>query len=533
MRTSLIALLLIFCLLVDTSAQRRRRNKTAAVPTVTYADSLYNAMAYRNIGPFRGGRSTTSSGVVGQPYTFYFGSVGGGVWKTDDAGINWRNVSDKFFNATSIGAIAVAESDPNVVYVGTGEAPVRGVMTSHGDGVYKSTDAGKTWKHIGLDKTMHISRIRIHPNNPDIVYVAAQGSPYAPTEERGIYKSTDGGENWTKIHFVNNLSGASDLSMDMNNPRILYAAFWDSQRQPWFIRSGGEGSGIWKSTDSGATWTELTKGLPEGVMGKIGVTVSRANANRVFAIIEAEEGGLYRSDDAGETWQLMNSERIIQTRSWYYMHVFSHPTNPDVVYVLNAPFMKSIDGGRTFTPVAVPHGDNHDLWINPDNPSLMINSNDGGANVSLNGGASWSTQQNQPTAQFYRINADNRYPYWVYAGQQDNTTLALPSAANGPGIGWQDWVANVGGGEAAHVAFDPNNPKYIYSSNITGFIDEHNLETRKQRAIKPYPVWDLGEPSDAMKYRYNWNPPVLVSQHDPSVIYYGSQLIHKSSSTLR
>ncbi len=505
-----------------------QKKKNRAEAGVIYNEKLYNAMTWRNIGPFRGGRSTTSTGVAGDPMTYYFGSVGGGVWKTKDAGINWKNISDGFFNATSIGAITVSESDPNVIYVGTGEACIRGVMTSHGDGVYKSTDAGKTWKHTGLDSTSQISEIRVHPKDPDMVYVAAQGSPYAPTDERGVYRSTDGGATWKKVHFVDNNSGVSSLAMDMHNPRILYAAYWDHQRKPWFIRSGGPGSGIWKTTDGGDTWQELTEGLPKKLMGKIGITVSRANPDRIFAIIESEEGGLYRSDDAGEKWILLNEERVLRTRSWYYMHVFADPKNQDVVYVLNAPFMRSIDGGKTFTPVAVPHGDNHDLWINPENPANMINSNDGGANISFNGGKSWSTQQNQPTAQFYRVNADNRFPYWLYAGQQDNSTLAVPSRTDGMTIGWKDWVANVGGGEAAHIAFDPDDPKYIYSSNITGFIDEYNMETGKSKPVKPYPVFDLGEPSDEMKYRYNWNPPVIVSKHNPNVIYYGSNVVHKS-----
>jgi len=531
MKLRLLLLSMLSLVIINTSnAQKNKKKGNTKTATITYDDSLYNAMEWRNIGPFRGGRSTTSTGVVGQPYTYYLGGVGGGVWKTEDAGISWKNISDKFFNATSIGAVSVSESDPNVVYVGTGEACVRGVMTSHGDGVYKSTDAGKTWKNIGLEKTMHISEIRIHPKNPDIVYVAAQGSPYTPTPDRGIYKSIDGGVTWNKVHFVDNNSSVSNLSMDMNNPRILYAAYWDTQRTPWFIRSGGPGSGIYKSTDAGTTWTKLSKGLPETVMGKIGVSVSRANSDRVYAIIEAEKGGLFRSDDGGDSWKLMNSERIIQTRSWYYMHVFADPKNEDLVYVLNAPFNKSIDGGKTFTQVRVPHGDNHDLWINPDNPQTMINSNDGGANVSFNGGKSWSSQRNQPTAQFYRINADNRYPYWLYAGQQDNSTVAVPSMAGGIGIGWQDWIAGVGGNEAAHVAFNPDDPTYIYSSAITGWIDEYNLKTGKQKAIKPYPIFDLGEPSDEMKYRYNWNPPVMVSQHDPTVIYYASNILHRSTN---
>jgi len=531
MKTNLIICLLVFSLYSASDLYGQRKKKTTAKPqTISYDDSLFTAMSWRNIGPFRGGRSTASTGVKGHPYTYYFGSVGGGVWKTEDAGLSWKNVSDHFFNATSIGAIAVSESDPNVVYVGTGEACVRGVMTSHGDGVYKSTDAGETWKHIGLEKTMQISAICIHPTNPDIVYVAAQGSPYTATPDRGVFRSLDGGASWTKVHFVDNHSSVSDLSMDMNNPRILYAAYWDNQRMPWFIRSGGPGSGIWRTMDAGETWTKLSKGLPSGVMGKIGVSVSRANSNRVYAIIEAEKGGLYRSDDKGKKWKLMNSERILRTRSWYYMHVFADPNNEDVVYVLNAPFNKSIDGGKTFTQVRVPHGDNHNLWINPDNSLQMINSNDGGANISMNGGKSWSTQQNQPTAQFYRVNADNRFPYWLYAGQQDNSTLAIPNATDGFGIGWQDWHANVGGGEAAHVAFNPDDPTYIYSSNITGFIDEYNLKTGKQRAVKPYPILDLGEPSDQMKFRYNWNPPVMVSRHHPEIIYYGSNVIHRSEN---
>jgi photosystem II stability/assembly factor-like uncharacterized protein len=522
--------LFLVLLLIVAQPTIAQKNKKANVKATIYDDSLYNGMSWRNIGPFRGGRSTTSSGVVGDPMTYYFGSVGGGVWKTDDAGINWRNTSDTFFNATSIGAISVAESDPNVVYAGTGEACVRGVMTSHGDGVYKSTDAGKTWSHIGLDGTSQISEIRIHPKNPDIAYVAAQGSPYTATNERGIYKTIDGGKKWKKVHFVDKNSGVNNLTMDMNNPRILYAAYWDHQRKPWFVRSGGEGSGIYKTTDGGDTWNKLSEGLPEGVTGKIGVSVSRANSNRVFAIIESEKGGLYRSDDGGAKWTLVNSQRMLRTRSWYYMHVFADPANENVVYVLNAPFLKSIDGGVTFNPVAVPHGDNHDLWINPNNPENMINSNDGGANISFNNGKSWSTQTNQPTAQFYRINADQRFPYWVYGGQQDNTTVAIKSRTDGFSIGWKDWLAGVGGGEAAHIAFDPKNPKFIYSSNITGFIDEYNMETGKSKPIKPYPVFDLGEPSDEMKYRYNWNPPVIVSKHNPDVIYYGSNVLQKSSN---
>lgn len=524
--------LLISLLLISSFSfgQRRKSKNQPSATVITYEDSLYNGLKWRNIGPFRGGRSTTSTGVLSDPLTYYFGSAGGGVWKTQDAGLSWKNISDKFFKTTSIGAIAVAESDENVIYVGTGEAAVRGVMTTHGDGVYKSTDAGQTWSHVGLENSRHISAIRIHPDNPDVVYVAAQGSAYAASKDKGVYKSIDGGKTWRQVHFVDENSGVSDLSMDMNNPRILYAAFWDNRRMPWFVRSGGPGSGIWKSMDSGETWEKLSEGLPKTVMGKIGISVSRANSNRVYAIIESEEGGLYRSDDKGKKWQLLNKQRVLRARSWYYMHIKAHPTNENIVYVLNAPVNKSIDGGKTFSQVPTPHGDNHDIWINPLQPQYMINSNDGGANVSLNGGKSWSSQQNQPTAQFYRITVDNRFPYWIYAGQQDNSTVAIPSRTDGAGIGWKNWRAGVGGGESAHIGLDPNDPKYIYATTITGFIDEYNWETEKLKAIKPYPIFDLGEPSDEMRYRYNWNPPVTVSQHNPKTIYFGSNVLHKSTN---
>ena len=348
----------------------------------TFEAAIGNTLQWRNIGPSRGGRSVTATGVVGDPFTYYFGATGGGVFKTTDAGRTWQNISDGFFNTGSVGAIAVAESDPNVIYVGMGEHAVRGVATSHGDGVYRSTDAGKTWTHLGLSESRSVSRIRVHPNDPDLVYVAVQGAPHGETEERGIYRSSDGGVNWERVHFVSTRAGASDIAMDMTNPRILYASYWDHLRLPWVVESGGEGSGIWKSTDGGNTWNQLTQGLPS-LMGKIGIDVSRADPDRVFAIVEAEEGGLYRSDNAGESWTRVNSTRVIQTRSWYYMEVFTDPNDRETVWVLNAPALRSVDGGRTFTNVSVPHGDNHDLWINPENSDNMINANDGGANVTL------------------------------------------------------------------------------------------------------------------------------------------------------
>ena len=493
-------------------------------------DSLVHEIGeWRNIGPFRGGRSTASTGITGDNQTYFMGTTGGGLWKTTDAGISWNNVSDGYFNTGSVGAVSVSESDNNIVVVGMGESPVRGVMTSSGDGVYKSTDSGDTWEHLGLEKTKHISQIIIHPNNPDIIYTAAQGSPYKGTNERGIYKTTDGGESWEKVLFVDKMSGANDLAMDYNNPRILYASFWDHQRLPWYVRSGGNGSGIWKTKDGGENWEKLTIGLPKKVMGKIGVTVSRANPNLVYAIIESDEGGLYRSEDAGESWVLVNEDRVLRARSWYYMHIYADPSDENIVYVLNAPMMKSIDKGKTFTNITVPHGDNHHLWINPKNSDIMINSNDGGSNISFNGGKSWSTQRNQPTAQFYRVNVDNRFPYWVYGGQQDNSSVAIKSSSFSNGISWKDWIAGVGGCETAYVAFDPDNPVLMYAGCYQGIITEYNATLDNNKNIMAYPEMGLGEPSDEQKYRFNWNAPILVSMHDSDVIYHAANKLLKTS----
>ncbi len=494
-----------------------------------YSKKLYQAMEWRNIGPFRGGRVTAVSGVIGDSDTYYMGATGGGVWKTSDGGETWNNVSDGFFNTASVGAIGVSASDPNVVYVGMGEAPVRGVTTSHGDGVYKSTDAGKTWEHLGLDMTRQISRVQVHPDNPDIVFVAAQGSPYGANEERGIYRSTDGGESWEKVLYIDEDTGASDMSMDMTNPRIIYAAFWDHRRTPWQIRSGGPGSSIWKSTDGGDNWTKLTEGLPD-LMGKIGVSVSRANNDRVFAIVEAkgDEGGLYRSDNAGKSWKLINKQRIIRARAWYYMDVKADPVDEETVYIINAPLMKSTNGGESLTNVEVPHGDVHDLWINPDNNSNMIDANDGGANVTYNGGKSWSSQNNQPTAQFYRVNTDNRFPYWVYGGQQDNSTVVIKNRTSDGGIGWKDWYASAGC-ESAYLAFDPDNPVLVYGGCYQGIINEYNHETEESRNIMAYPYLGLGTNPAEHEYRFNWNAPIVVNPHDPAIIYHAGNKLLKTT----
>ncbi|SDB20034.1 Uncharacterized protein SAMN03097699_0061 [Flavobacteriaceae bacterium MAR_2010_188] len=521
--------LIAICLLLLPITSYSQKKKQNTKPDNSLNDSLFHGLKWRNIGPFRGGRSVTSTGVVGEPMTYYFGSVGGGVWKTTDDGINWKNVSDGFFETGTVGDIAVSESNPNLVVVGMGEHAARGVMTSMGDGVYKSTDAGKTWKHMGLDKSRHISDVIINPNNPDNIFVAVQGAQYGPSADRGIYRSMNGGTTWEKVLYVNDITGASSLSMDFKNPLILYASMWQHERKPWTITSGGKNSGLYKSTDGGTTWEQMKKGLPEE-FGKSGISVSRANPDRVFAVIEAEDkkGGVYRSDDAGKTWAQVNSDRVNITRSWYYMEIFADPQNENIVYVLNAPVMKSIDGGKTFSNVEVPHGDNHDLWINPNDNSKMINSNDGGANISNNGGKSWSTQENQPTAQFYRVITDNLMPYNVYGGQQDNSAIAISSRTNGEGIGWKDWYS-VAGCESAFLAFDPDNPDDIYGGCYQGIIEKWRKSTQEGKAIKEYPELSLsGTPKD-FKYRYNWNAPIISSPHNRSVIYHGGNVVFKTT----
>ena len=524
-----LKLLAICLLLLPATHQAQNRKKRTTEPVIKLTDSLFHGMKWRNIGPFRGGRSVASTGVIGKPHTYYMGSTGGGVFKTTDDGITWKNVSDKFFKTGSVGAIAVSESDINIVVVGMGEHAARGVMTSMGDGVYKSMDAGKTWEHIGLENTRHISDVIIHPTNPDIIYVSAQGAQYAPSEERGIYRTVDGGKNWERVLYVNNTTGASSLSMDMHNPRILYASMWQHRRYPWIIESGGEHSGLYKSTDGGDTWNKMKAGLPED-FGKSGISVSRANPERVFAVIEAEgkKGGVYRSDDGGKKWKQVNSDRVNIARSWYYMEIFADPQNENVVYVLNAPVMKSIDGGKSFTNIPVPHGDNHHLWINPYDNTNLINSNDGGANISFNGGKSWSTQQNQATAQFYRVIADNQVPYHVYGGQQDNSAIAIASRTNDGGIDWKDWYS-VAGGESAFIAFDPDDPEVVYGGTYQGNISKWTKTSREQKAIKEYPELGLSIAPKDSKYRYNWNAPIITSPHDRTTIYHAGNVVFKTT----
>ena len=524
-----IALMLLALCLTSFSYGQKSRTSQNTNPS-HLNDSLIHGQKWRTIGPFRGGRSVASTGVIGDPLTYYMGSTGGGVWKTTDAGITWKNISDGFFKTGTVGAIAVSESDPNVVVVGMGEHAARGVMTSMGDGVYKSEDAGKSWTHIGLDKTRHISDVVIHPTNPDIIYISAQGAQYAPSKERGIYMTEDGGKSWSHIFYIDATTGCSSLSMDHNNPRILYASMWQHRRYPWYMESGGKSSGLFKSMDGGQTWNPMTAGLPDE-MGKSGISVSRANSDVVYAVIEAEgtKAGVYRSKNGGNKWTQVNKDRINITRSWYYMEVFADPQNENTVYVLNAPVMKSIDGGRSFMNIPVPHGDNHHLWVNPQNNNVMINSNDGGANISFNGGKSWSTQKNQPTVQFYRVITDNRFPYYVYGGQQDNSTVAIASRTNDGGIGWKDWYATAGG-ESAYIAFDPDNPTTVYGGTYQGNLSKWTMESKEQKSIKQYPELGLSVAPKDSKYRYNWNAPVITSPHNRSTIYHAGNVVFKSTN---
>jgi len=516
---------LISCLLVASCvfAQKKQRSE----PHIT--EKLYEAMEYRNIGPFRGGRSTTVTGLPDAIFTYYMGATGGGVWKTTDGGNTWKNISDGYFNTTGIGDITVAPSDNNIIYVGTGESPVRGVKTSHGDGLYKSTDAGKTWTHLGLEKTRHISDVYVHPTNPDKVYVAAQGNPWGPNEERGLYLSEDGGQNWEKILYVNADSGIVDMTVDANNPNFMMVASWDFHRKPWIVHSGGPGSRIYKTTDGGKIWKEITKGLPE-LKGKMGVSISPANSNIVYIAIDAlgDKAGVYRSEDAGESFVQMTNDATTYARSWYYMHIIADPNDEDELWVMNSFAMKSIDGGKTFKGIKGSHVDHHDLWINPNNSAIMVNANDGGGSVTFNGGETWSSMYNQPTGQFYRLLTDNGHPYRIYSGQQDNSTIAIDSRVVDDGIGEMHWDV-MRAGESSTVAVDPNNPRYVYSTYFASNFVEWDRDIDNTRMVMPYPTRVTGEQPKNLKYRANWNGPVIVSPHNPQVIYYGSQYVMKSS----
>ncbi|MGD8867724.1 MAG: glycosyl hydrolase [Gemmatimonadales bacterium] len=493
-----------------------------------YDESLFDALEWRMVGPYRGGRVVAVGGVASQPYVYYMGATGGGVWKTINGGATWEPVSDEAFASGSIGAIYVAESDPNVVYVGTGEACIRG-NTSPGDGMYKSTDAGKSWTHIGLRDAGQIGSVVVHPKDPDLVYVAVLGHAFGPNETRGIFRSRDGGATWDKVLYRDDNTGGIDLAMDPNNPRILYAALWQARRLPWGMESGGPGSGLFKSSDGGDTWTEISRneGLPKGTLGKIGVTVSPVNSDRVWAIVEAEDGGVFRSDDAGVTWRKVNDDRSLRQRAWYYTHIYADPENVNTVYVLNVRFWKSTDGGRTYESVGTPHGDNHDLWIAPDDASRMIEGNDGGANVTYNGGANWSEQNNQPTAQFYHVTTTEHFPYQVCGAQQDNSTVCTPSRTTGFGITEHDWYT-VGGCESGYIAVRPDQPDVSYAGCYGGSISRYDHETDQDRAIHPWPDNPMGWGAAELKYRFQWTFPIVLSPLDPDELYVGANVVFRS-----
>ncbi len=493
-----------------------------------YDSIMFKGLEWRNIGPYRSGRSIAVAGHADQPLTYYFGAMGGGVWKTTDGGITWINVSDGFFTSSSVGALEIAPSDPNVIYAGTGESCIRGNI-SPGDGIYRSLDAGKTWTYAGLRETQFISRIAVDPRNPDVAFVAALGQVFGNNKERGVYRTLDGGRNWTLVLSRNEKTGAVDIAIDPNNPRVVYASLWEAYRNPWSMSSGGPGSGLYKSTDGGDTWQDLSKkpGMPRGIIGKIGVTVSPAQRDRVYAIVEAEHGGVFRSDDAGETWQRVNEDRSLRQRAWYYSHIYADPKNPDGVYVLNVQWHKSVDGGKTFKAMPSQHGDHHDLWIDPQHPARMILADDGGAVVSLNGGESW-TDQDISTSQFYHVLLDNEFPYNVYGAQQDNSTIKIPSRTSGAGIEAADWHA-VAGGESGYIAVRPDKPGITYGGSYMGYLTRHDEHSRQERMIMVWPDNTIGLGAADSKYRFQWTFPIVLSPHDPQSLTVTSQFVHRST----
>ncbi|EMS31112.1 Glycosyl hydrolase [Mariniradius saccharolyticus AK6] len=495
----------------------------------SYDEKLYDAVQWRSIGPHRGGRSATAVGVASEKNTFYFGATGGGVWKTTDGGKTWENVSDGFFGG-SIGAVAVSDSDPNILYVGGGEKTVRGNV-SYGYGFWKSADAGKTWIHLGMEETRFVSRIRIHPTNPDIVYAAVLGDIFKPTEMRGVYKSVDGGKTWDKTLFVSPTAGAVDLVIDPKNPLVMFATTWEVKRTPYSLESGGPGSKMFKSTDGGENWTDIStnKGLPSGLLGIIGVTISPVNSNRIWAIIENLDGGVFRSDDGGATWEKTNDDRNLRQRAWYYSRIYADTKNDSTVYVLNVSYHKSTDGGKTFKSANAPHGDHHDLWIDPNDNMRMVMADDGGAQVSFDGGISWTTYFNQPTAQFYRVTTDNHFPYRIYGAQQDNSTLRISHRNEGSGITEEDWEESAGS-ESGWLAVDPLDNDIVYGGNYGGLLQMLNHRTGAARNVNVYPDNPMGHGAEGMKYRFQWNFPIFFSPHNPKVLYTTSNQFHRSTN---
>lgn len=523
-------MLLSICLFPDSAQAQEIFGHGADVENPVYPESALKDLNYRNIGPFRGGRSVAVAGHNDQPYTYYTGFTGGGVYKTVNGGNSWINVSDGFFKTGSVGAIAVAHSDPNVIYVGMGETDIRGNMSA-GDGMYKSTDAGKTWTHIGLGQTQFIGDIEIHPEDDDVVWVAAMGQLFGGdgNAERGVYKSVDGGKTWDQVLFVDNKTGAVDISVDPNNPRILFAGMWSAYRNEYEMSSGGEGSGFYMSKDGGDTWENISSrpGLPKGTLGKIGVAVSPANSNRVYVIIENENGGLFRSENGGDTWRRVSSDRNLRQRAWYYTKVVADPKNEDGIYVLNVGFHKSTDGGSKFSRIGTPHGDHHDLWIAPDDPQRMIIGDDGGGQVTYNGGVGWSSYYTSATAQIYQVEMDNQFPYMIYGAQQDNSTFAIRSRTGGFGISERDWWP-VAGGESGYIAPDPDNPDVTFGGSYGGYLNKYDAKRGISDRIDVWPDNPMGSGAKDLKYRFQWTFPIKISPHNSDVLYATSQFVHRS-----
>jgi len=495
----------------------------------SYDQNLFKGMKWRSIGPYRGGRVLAVTGVPGDPYTFYFGGVAGGVWRTTDGGLNWQPLFDKEA-VSSIGAIAVADSNHNVIYVGTGEACIRGNI-SYGDGVYKSTDGGKSWTNVGLKDTQHIGAVIIDPRNSDVVLVAALGHAYGPNPDRGVYRTADGGKTWTKVLYKDEKTGAIDVVFDPNNPNVVFAALYEVQRTPWSLSSGGPGSGFYRSVDGGLTWKHLEgHGLPTSIMGRIGVSVSGADSNRVYALIEAKDASaLYRSDDGGDSWTKINDDQRLTQRAWYFTHIFADPKSVDTVYMLNTGMFRSTDGGKSLTLLPAPHGDHHALWIDPKDPQRMINGNDGGATITVDGGKNWTTQYNQPTAQFYHVATDNQFQYYVYGAQQDNSTVAIASRSDAGYIGRQHWY-DVGGGESGYVVPDPRDANVVYAGSGNGIVTRWDKRTTQMQDITVWPVDFSGHGAKDMKYRLGWTEPIVISPHDPDVIYTAGNMVFKTTN---
>jgi len=503
---------------------------TVAQEDQTVDPAFLSGLTYRNVGPHRGGRVTAVAGVPGQPFLFYMGNTGGGVWKTDDAGESWVNITDGQFQVGSVGAIAVAPSDANVIYVGTGSAEPRG-NTSPGIGMYRSTDAGKTWSHIGLDEAGQIGKIQVHPNDPDVVFVAAVGNLFGNNEQRGVFRSSDGGDNWEKVLFVNDSTGVVDIALNPGNPRILFATAWRAQRLPWTMISGSEDGAVYRSKDGGDSWQKLTAGLPQGIIGKAGLAISPANPDRVWAIIEADgdEGGVYRSDNGGDSWRQLTSEKQLWHRPWYYMRMTADPQDENTVWINNVMLYKSVDGGRQYMPIpTVPHGDSHALWINPDNTDIMVEGDDGGATVTLNGGRTWSTQRNQATAELYRVSVDDQFPYRLYGAQQDNSTVSVPSRVSPAVISDFEQEYQVGGCESGHVAVDPRDHNIVYAGCFGGSISRYDVRTGQSREILAYPQNQMAQAVGDLRYRFQWNAPIRISPNDPDVLYHTSNHVHRS-----